>query len=57
MPPSTPLNPQTANAPMGFGMFDPNDLSQSPAGAYYLPSLPDPGAVREQDVDTRRWCR
>jgi hypothetical protein len=38
---------------LGFGTFDPNDLSQSVAGAYYLPSLPDPGAVKEQDVDIR----
>jgi hypothetical protein len=43
MPPSTPLNRETTNAPLGFGTFDPNDPLQSPAGAFYLPGLPDPG--------------
>jgi hypothetical protein len=44
MPPSTPLNRDTANAPLGFGTFDVNDFSQSPSRAFYLPNLPDPSA-------------
>jgi hypothetical protein len=44
MPPSTPLNCDTANAPLGFRTFDVNDSSQSPSGAFYLPNLPDPSA-------------
>jgi hypothetical protein len=41
MPPSTPLNQDTANAPLDFDTFDVNDSSQSPSRAIYLPNLPD----------------
>jgi hypothetical protein len=47
MPPSTPLNRETANAPLGFGTFDINDPGQSPSGAFYLPNLPDPSSEPE----------